>query len=110
MTQDPHGYQGNSATSYTIEQALHLMKELPLEGMNEKLIINVMRTTLESAGVSIPRLLEMANERQDQITNEIVRLQGEISSLNEAIQQKTGQVQQYQEALGEIGSLRERFE
>ena len=106
MTQDPQGY----GTNYTIEQALQLMKELPLEGMNEKLIISVIRSTLESAGVSLPNILAMANERQDQITNEIVRLQGEISSLNEAIQQKTMQVQAYQEGLAEIGSLRERFE
>ncbi len=105
MTQDPQG-----PTSYTIEQALQLMKELPLEGMNEKLIIGVIRSTLESTGVSIPHLLSMANERQDQITNEIMRLQGEIASLNEAIQQKTMQVQAYQEGLAEIGSLRERFE
>ncbi|MCP4604276.1 MAG: hypothetical protein GY847_27775 [Proteobacteria bacterium] len=106
MTQDPQGY----GTNYTIEQALQLMRELPLEGMNEKLIISVMRSTLESAGVSIPNLLSMSNERQDQITNEIVRLQGEIASLNEAIQQKTAQVQAYQEGLADIGSLRERFE
>jgi hypothetical protein len=109
MTQDQYGYQGGGMI-YTIEQALQLMRELPLDGMNEKLVVGVMRTSLESAGVSIPQLLELANQRQDQITNEIVRLQGEISSLREAIEMKTNQVTAYQEQLGEIGSLRERFE
>jgi hypothetical protein len=106
MTQDPQGY----GTTYTIEQALQLMKDLPIEGMNEKLVISVMRTSLESAGVSIPTLIQMANEREGQITDEIMRLQTEISSLNQQIQEKTGQVQYYQEQLGEIGTLRERFE
>ncbi len=106
MTQDPHGYGVN----FTIEQALHLMKNVPLEGLNEKLVVQVMRTTLESVGVSIPSLLEMSSLKQDEITNEIVRLQGEIASLHQTIDEKTQQVSAYQEALAEIGSIRERFE
>lgn len=110
MTQEPQENPSQYGPVFTIEQALQLMRELPIEGMNEKLVIDVMRMTLEKAGVNIPALLQLANERQDQITNEIVRLQGEISSLREAIEEKTAQVTAYQEQLGEVGSLRERFE
>jgi len=110
MTQDPREYQASGGPTFTVEQALQLMKALPIEGMNAKLVIDVMRLTLEKAGVNIPALLQLTMARQDQITNEIVRLQGEISSLKEAIDEKTAQVTSYQEQLGEIESLRERFE
>jgi hypothetical protein len=108
MTQDPSQYNGG--IPYTIEQAMQLLKELPLEGLNEKLVVGVMRSTLESAGVSISSLLEMSSQRQDQITNEIVRLQGEIASLRDAIEEKTSQVTFFNDQLADIGSLRERFE
>ena len=100
----------DGSTPYTVEQALKLVNDLPVEGLNEKLVVSVMRTTLESVGVSIPMLLEMSSQRQDQITNEIVRLQGEISSLRQAIEEKTGQVGFYQEQLAELGALQNRFE
>jgi len=110
MTQDSQENPSQYGPVFTIEHALQLMKELPLEGMNEKLVIDVMRMTLEKAGVDIAALIQLANERENEITNEIMRLQGEIASLNEAIQEKTAQVAAYQEHLGEVSSLRERFE
>ena len=109
MSQKPRGYHGGTSISYSIEQALQLMRSLPLEGMNDELIAKVVRTSLESAGVSIPTLLEQANRHQDDITNEIVRLQGEISSLHQAVEEKTTQVTAYQKQLAEISTLRERF-
>jgi hypothetical protein len=110
MNQGPTSYAPGTSTGYTIEQALDLLKSVPTEGMPEKLVVQVIRTTLESVGISIPQLLEDAARRQDQVTNEIVRIQGEIASLHQAIEEKSAQVAYYQEQLGEIGSLRERFE
>lgn len=104
------GYQQGAHSQYTVEQALDLLKRVPLDGLNEKVVVKVIRATLESAGISIPHLLEAANTRQDQVTNEIVRIQGEIASLHQAIEEKSALVQGYQEQLADIGSLRERFE
>lgn len=109
MAYDPSSHRGSNGVPYTIEQALALMKQLPLEGLNERLVVSVMRTTLESAGVSIPLLLQLAGTRQDEVTTEIVRLQDEISSLHAAIDQKTAEVRYYQETLAEIGTLQDRF-
>jgi hypothetical protein len=108
-----NGYHGQGAqpgTPYTVEQALDLMRGIPTEGMPERLIVQVIRKTLESVGISIPDVLAAASRRQDEVTNEIVRIQGEIASLHQAIEAKSAQVAYYQEQLGEIGSLRERFE
>jgi hypothetical protein len=110
MTQGPNQYGSAQPGGYGIEQALALLKSIPTEGLPEKTVVDIVRKTLESAGISIPALLEVANRRQDEITNEIVRIQGEIASLHQAIEEKTGQVSFYQEQLAEIGSLRERFE
>lgn len=108
MTQDPSSY--SSVIPFSIEQALDLMRQLPIEDMNKELVLKVARTTLESAGVSLPQLMNLADQREGQITDEIVRLQGEISSLKEEIDKKTEVVSQFQEQLGDIGSLREFFE
>jgi hypothetical protein len=110
MTEGHQGYGSGAGTPFTVEQALQLMKEVPTEGMPERVIVQVVRTTLESVGISIPELLAAASRRQDEVTNEIVRIQGEIASLHQAIEEKSAQVAYYQEQLGEIGSLRERFE
>jgi hypothetical protein len=97
-------------SGYTVEQALDLMRSVPVEGLNEKLVVQVIRSTLESAGISIPQLLDEVGRRQDQVTNEIVRIQGEIANLHQEIEAKSAQVASYQQQLAEIGSLRERFE
>jgi len=109
MNQGGYG-QGPQATSYTIDQAMALMRSVPVEGLNERLVVQVIRKTLESAGISIPHLLGAVVQRQDEVTNEIVRIQTEIASLHQQIEIKTAQVQNYQEQLAEIDRLRERFE
>ena len=96
--------------NYGVDQAIMLLRQIPSDRTNQKMVVNIVRKTLESAGIDIPRLLEAATQRQDEVTNEIVRIQGEISSFHQAIEEKTVIVQQYQEQLAEIGSLRERFE
>ncbi len=96
--------------NYGVDQALMLLRQIPSDKSNEKMVVSIVRQTLESTGIDIPRLLAAASLRQDEVTNEIVRIQGEISSFHQAIEEKTVIVQQYQEQLAEIGSLRERFE
>ncbi len=96
--------------NYGVDQAIMLLRQIPSDRTNQKMVVSIVRKTLESAGIDIPRLLEGATQRQDEVTNEIVRIQGEISSFHQAIEEKTVIVQQYQEQLAEIGSLRERFE
>jgi len=110
MNQGPNQYPSVPPGGYGIEQALALLKSIPTEGVDEKVVVDIVRKTLESAGISIPALLEIANRRQDEITNEIVRIQGEIATLHQQIEERTGQVSFFQEQLAEIGSLRERFE
>jgi len=104
------GYSTAPSSGYGVEQALTLLRQVPLDGLNEKVVVTVIRKTLESAGISIPHLLDAATRQQDAVTNEIVRIQGEIASLHQAIEEKSRTVQVYQQQLAEIGSLRERFE
>lgn len=98
------------SNEYSIDKVLELLRDVPADGPNAKLVIQVVRKTLESAGINITSMLDMANQRQDAITTEIVRLQTEISSLHQAIEEKSSQVATLQTYLGELGQLRERFE
>jgi DNA repair ATPase RecN len=109
MNQGGYGY-GAQGQNYSIDQALALMRSVPAEGLNERLVVQVIRKTLESAGISIPQVLGAVVQRQDEVTNEIVRIQTEIASLHQQIEIKTAQVQNYQDQLAEIDQLRERFE
>jgi len=95
---------------YGIDQALELLRQMPSDGDNDRLLIAIIRRTLESTGIDIDVLLIEAVKRQDEVTSEIVRVQGEIASLHQQIEEKTILVREYQESLAEIGSLRERFE
>jgi hypothetical protein len=96
--------------NFGVDQALMLLRQIPSDRSNEKMVVDVVRKTLESTGINIQRLIEATTHRQDEVTNEIVRIQGEITAFHQAIEEKTIIVQQYQEQLAEIGSLRERFE
>ena len=96
--------------NYGVDQALMLLRQIPSDRSNQKMVVSIVRQTLESTGINIQMLLEAATLRQDEVTNEIVRIQGEIATYHQAIEEKTVIVQQYQEQLAEIGSLRERFE
>jgi hypothetical protein len=102
--------QGGTANQFTIEQALMLLRQVPLGGLNDRMVIDVMRKTLESTGISIQALLETAAFRESEIQNEIMRVQSEIAALHQAIEEKTSQVQIYQSQLGELGTLRDKFE
>ena len=102
-------YTGGSV-GFGVDQALGLIRQVPLGGLNDHMVIDVIRKTLASAGIDIQALMDAASLREDEVTGEIVRLQGEISALHQAIEEKTAQVHRLQEQQEEIGSLRDRFE
>jgi len=111
MNQDPHGHGATPGQgAYGIDDVLVLMKQIPADGLNERLVVDVVRKTLESTGISISAILEMAGQYQAQIENEIMRIQGEIATLHQAIEEKSAQVSALQEQLSEIGQLQERFQ
>jgi len=100
----------SGGAGFGVDQALDLIRQVPLGGLNDHMVIDVMRKTLASAGIDLQALMDAAALRQDEVTGEIVRLQNEISTLHQAIDEKTAQVQHLQEQQEEIGSLRDRFE
>jgi hypothetical protein len=102
--------QGGTTAAFSVEQALALLRQVPLGGLNDRMVIDVIRKTLESTGISIPSLLETAAFRESEMQNEIMRIQSEISALHQAIEEKNSQVQAYQAQLSELGTLRDRFE
>jgi hypothetical protein len=102
-------YTGGTV-GFGVDQALGLLRQVPLGGLNDHMVIDVMRKTLASAGIDMQALLDAASLRQDEVTGEIVRLQNEISTLHQAIEEKTAEVQHLQEQQEEIGLLRDRFE
>jgi hypothetical protein len=102
-------YTGGTV-GFGVDQALGLLRQVPLGGLNDHMVIDVMRKTLASAGIDMQVLMDAAALREDEVTGEIVRLQNEISTLHQAIEEKTAEVQRLQEQQEEIGLLRDRFE
>ena len=96
--------------NFDIEQALALLRQFPSNGQNDAVIVDVIRKTLQSTSIDLDKVLEGAGRKQDEITNEIVRIQSEIASVHQRIEEMTSVVRDLQDQLGEIGSLRERFE
>jgi uncharacterized protein YlxW (UPF0749 family) len=109
MEQYPRENLAATPVAYTVEQALQLIRQLPLDRMDEEKLISAVRSTLENVGVSIASLLDESSKQEDAITGEIMRLQSDVVALQQAVEQKGAQVAAYQAQLAELASLRERF-
>lgn len=89
--------------AFGVDQAIALMKKLPLDDEPE-LVLRVVRKTLRSTGVSIEQLVESAKKREDELAssvegdrNAIEQLEREIAERKASIDRKLAQMKETHE-------------
>jgi len=70
---------------YGVEHVIRLMDLLPL-GREPLLVMQVVRLTLESAGVKVPQLIDQGEQRLADIANSIAALEAQVTALESQVQ------------------------
>jgi hypothetical protein len=100
---------GKTSQSYGIDDAIKLMRTLPLEE-NPDLVVRVLKTTLESLSVRVTDILADANVRQDALRGRISEFQGVIAQFEREIESRRREIQKLEEELAETTNVRDRLQ
>lgn len=95
--------------SYGIQDAILLMRTLPLD-QNVELVVSVIKKTLESLSVDVPDLIEDATRRQIDLTNKVTSLQHRIADLERQIASHRDEIAQHEADYAETTIVKERLE
>ena len=95
--------------SYGIQDAILLMRTLPVD-QNVELVVSVIKRTLESLNVGVPDLIEDAARRQAMLTQQVQELHRQIANLEHEIQRRKEQIQQIEADYAETTMVKERLE
>lgn len=93
---------------YTIERAIALIQALPVE-RDEQLVVDVVRMTLESAGVSVPSLVADAGRRQQDLRGRIQRLKETVADLQQEIRQRKHEITELRDNYDETTRAKEHL-
>lgn len=94
--------------TYGIQKAIELMRSLPSD--NVPLIVQVVRTTLESTNVDVMSIIEDAEDRRARITSRIEGLRREISNFEEEIEARREEIVALEADHAETKLVQERLE
>ena len=96
--------------SYGIDDAIELMRKMPVSGgSNSDMIVNVVRTTLESAGVNVGSVLDDGQAKLDRIAKRISDLQGEVGDLEGQVQRCRDRIRDLEADIAETTLVKERL-
>ncbi len=101
--------QASSRPKYGIDEAIQLMRTLPLD-QNPELIVLVVKNTLASMNVSLKDTVRDAVARQEAVRTRIEGLKANVGQLEEQIQSKKEQVASAEAELRELVQVTERLE
>src|SRR5262245_9134872 len=73
--------------NYGIDQAIELMRALPGD-QNVELVVQVIKTTLESLRVRVSDIIDDASKKQKRLEDRVAVLRAEIAELEKEIQQR----------------------
>jgi len=99
--------------SYGIDQAIQLMRSLPLDqnnGQNTSLVVTVIKTTLESLQVRVPDIIADASRKQADLEKRVENLSKEISDFEKEIAQRKDEIARLEEDHRETTRAKERLE
>jgi hypothetical protein len=94
---------------YGIEQAIQLMRLLPGDS-NVELVVQVVKKTLESTNIKVPKIIEDASRKQKDIENRVSNLEREISDLEREIQTRESEIERLQTDHKETTMVKERLQ
>lgn len=99
------------AEGYGVAEVRALLHRLPDHGFDQvKLIVRVIKATLESAGVELPPIIAQALHRLADLEDGVDRLEAEIAALEGEIHQRRVEVERLDNDLAETSMVRERLE
>jgi uncharacterized protein YeeX (DUF496 family) len=92
---------------YGIEQAIQLMRTLPQE--NVELVVQVVKHTLESTKIQLTRIIEDANQKQQDIQARITVLREEIADYEKEISTRKAEIETLEADHEETSTVKERL-
>lgn len=96
---------------YGIQQAVALLRKLPEHNLEQvKLIMRVVKQSLESAGLTLPPIIDDAIRRQGDLEDSIDKLEAEIADLEGEIKERQAETAKLEADLKETTMVRERLE
>ena len=94
--------------SYGIDQAIALMRTLPVD-QNVELVVRVIRHTLESTNVLLPSIIDDALAREAMLQERMERLDSEIESFAEQIDLRRQEIGRLSSELKETSTVKDRL-
>jgi hypothetical protein len=95
---------------YGIEQAIQLMRALPVADSNVELVVGVVKTTLESLKVRIADIIVDAARKQKDLEGRVERLQKEIVDFEKEIAERRGTIAKLEADHAETTMVKQRLE
>ena len=109
---DPeHGSRGDGslARPYGIAEAILLLRSLPTD-QNSELIVQVVRTTLESMNVHLSDIIDDATRKQVQTEERIAAVHGQVSDLEKQLAALRQEIGGLEAELKETSDVKERLQ
>jgi hypothetical protein len=98
-----------SSRGYGIEQAIQLMRALPVD-QNVELVVQVIKTTLESLNVRVSDIIQDAAQKQSDISSKITSLNAQIADFENEIETRRQEIARLEADHSETTSVRARLE
>jgi chromosome segregation ATPase len=95
--------------SYGVADIVRLMRTLPVE-KNAELVVEVVRSTLESVRVRVADIIEDAVRKQQELSEHVAKLQSEILQLESDISVRREEIAGVEAELAEVTAARQRLE
>jgi septal ring factor EnvC (AmiA/AmiB activator) len=95
---------------YGIEQAIQLMRALPVADSNVELVVGVIKTTLESLKVRTADIIADAARKQKDLEGRVERLQKEIVDFEKEIADRRGTIAKLEADHAETTMVKQRLE
>jgi hypothetical protein len=95
--------------SYGIQDAILLMRTLPVD-QNVELVVAVIKRTLESLEVGVPDLIEDATQRQQDLVHQVAVLEDQIVELENQILLRREEIVRLKADYAETTTVKERLE
>lgn len=94
---------------YGIAEAIQLMRALPVD-QNVELVVQVIKTTLESLKVRVSDIIEDAAKKQHDIESRVTNLKAAIVDLEKEIQTRKEEIARLEADHSETSAVRARLE
>ncbi len=101
--------KGGHPPGYGIQHAIELMRSLPADLQTTDIVVQVIKRTLESAGIDVGTIIADATHKEESIETRIRKLQTEIASYQKEIETRNGEIGTLQTDLEETTRVKERL-